>query len=48
MPTVKKATHVGVLRSDTNAASAAIDENVQKARKTLYSLMASGLHGENG
>ena len=48
MPTVQKTTHVGVTRSDTNSAKAAIDENIQKARKTLYSLMATGLHGENG
>ena len=48
MPTVDKADHVGVTRTTKPNADAAIEENTQKARRTLYSLMATGLHGENG
>ena len=48
MPTVDKTTHVGVVRTCDNSPNAAIDENLQKARRTLYSLMSAGLHGENG
>ena len=48
MPTVDKAVHVGVTRTTKPNADAAIEENIQKARRTLYSLMATGLHGENG
>ena len=48
MPTVDKAVHVSVTRTTKPNAEAAIEENIQKARRTLYSLMATGLHGENG
>ena len=47
MPTVEKAMHVGICRSaDTD--ETAVAENVKKARRTMYSLMSAGLHGENG
>ena len=47
MPTVDKTMHVGICCSaDTD--ESAVAENVKKARRTLYSLMAAGLHGENG
>ena len=37
--------HVGIGRSpDTD--ENAVAENVKKARRTLYSLMSAGLHGE--
>ena len=39
---------MGITRTSTNQESHAVNENIQKARRTLYSLMASGLHGENG
>ena len=39
--------HMGILRSKTTEDSA-VKENVSKARHTFYSLMPSGLHGENG
>ena len=39
--------HMGIMRSAATEQSAT-RENVQKARRTLYSLMSSGLHGENG
>ena len=48
MPNVDKTTHVGVVRTRDNSPNSAIDENLQKARRTLYSLMSAGLHGENG
>ena len=48
MPVVDKATHIGITRSDTNSARTTIDENIRKARRATYSLMGTGLHGENG
>jgi hypothetical protein len=48
MPVVDKTTHVGLVRTPDNSPTAAITENLQKARRTLYSLMSAGLHGENG
>ena len=48
MPVVDKATHIGITRSDTNSARPTIDENIRKARRATYSLMGTGLHGENG
>ena len=47
MPTVDKTMHLGICRlgdTDENA----VAENAKKARRTLYSLMSAGLHGENG
>ena len=47
MPVVKETMHMGILRSiDTQ--ETVVRENIAKARRTLYSLMASGLRGENG
>jgi hypothetical protein len=48
MPVVDKATHIGITRSDTNSARTTVDENIRKARRVTYSLMGTGLHGENG
>ena len=48
MPIVDRATHVGLVRASKPTADAAIEENIRKGRRTLYSLMSSGLHGENG
>ena len=47
MPIVDSATHVGLVRSSKPTADAAIEANIQKGRRTLYSLMSTGLHGEN-
>ena len=47
MPNVSETMHMGIMRSAATEQSAT-KENVQKARRTLYSLMSSGLHGENG
>ncbi|CAG2239659.1 unnamed protein product [Mytilus edulis] len=48
MPVVDKTPHIGIQRAFKDSASATIEENLKKARRSLYSLMASGLHGENG
>ena len=47
MPKVDKSMHVGICRSSDTGESA-VTENVKKARRTMYSLMSAGLHGENG
>ena len=48
MPVVDKVTHIGITRSDTNSARTTVDENIRKVRRATYSLMGTGLHGENG
>ena len=48
MPVVDKATHIGITRSDTNSARTTVDVNIRKDRRATYSLMGTGLHGENG
>ena len=48
MPVVDKTPHIGIQRAFKDSASATIEENLKKAKRSLYSLMASGLHGENG
>ena len=47
MPTVNKTMHVGICRSSDTDESAVV-ENIKKARRTMYSLMSAGLHGESG
>ena len=47
MPNVSETMHMGIMRSPVTEQSA-VKENTRKARRTLYSLMSSGLHGENG
>ena len=47
MPVVEEAMHMGILRS-ADTQESAVSHNIQKARRTVYSLMGSGLHGENG
>ena len=39
--------HMGILRS-AETQETAVTYNTQKARHTVYSLMGSSLHGENG
>ncbi|CAC5416673.1 unnamed protein product [Mytilus coruscus] len=48
LPTSNKATHIGICRTDDDSCKATIDENLKKARRTLYSLMGDGLYGQNG
>ena len=47
MPNVSETMHMGIMRS-AGAKQSASKENIKKARRTLYSLISSGLHGENG
>ena len=47
MPVVTESMHVGIVRSASTQVTA-VQENVTKARRTLYSLMPSGCHGHNG
>ncbi|MCG8048991.1 MAG: reverse transcriptase domain-containing protein [Candidatus Thiodiazotropha endolucinida] len=48
MPVVDSTTHMGILRSSTNQEMKSVESNIQKARRTMFSLMGTGLHGENG
>ncbi|CAG2239701.1 unnamed protein product [Mytilus edulis] len=48
MPVVDKASHIGITRSQNNSAQTTVDENLKKTRRAIYSLMGTGLHGENG
>jgi len=50
IPSVKSATHLGIIRTDSvsNNQSANIDENMKKARRAAYSLYGSGLRGHEG
>ena len=47
MPVVDNTTHMGILRTSTNQELNAVEHNIQKAKRTAYSLMGTGLHGEN-
>ena len=47
MSVVKEAMQMGILRSHCTEESVVTD-NIKKARRTVYSLMSSGLHGHNG
>jgi hypothetical protein len=40
-------THLGLQRDSSNSSQSTIDNNLGVARKTLYALMGSGLHGKN-
>ena len=48
MPVVDNTTHMGILRSSSNQELNEVEQNLQKARRTTYSLTGAGLHGENG
>ena len=48
MPIVKSTTLMGILRTSSNQEIQAVESNIQKARRTVHSLMVSGLRGENG
>jgi hypothetical protein len=47
---VETATHLGIQRSKTDKETIKniVDENIKKARRTAYSLMSAGCHGNNG
>ena len=40
--------HMDIVRSTTNQEMKNVETNIQKARRTIYSLMRTCLHGENG
>ena len=46
MPVVTSTTHMEIVRSSTNREMKNVETNIQKARRTIYSLMGTGLHGE--
>ena len=48
MPITESTTHMGILRTSTNQEMQNVETNIQKAKRAAYSLMGSGLHGENG
>jgi hypothetical protein len=48
MPIVDQTAHIGIQRHFKDSSTATIEENLKKSRRALYSLMRSGLHGENG
>ena len=43
---VSQATHLGIERNETNTPD--VQKRIETARKTLYALMGSGMHGRNG
>ncbi|MEW8544513.1 MAG: hypothetical protein AB2693_13365 [Candidatus Thiodiazotropha sp.] len=50
IPIVNSATHLGLKRSSAfnDTITDTVNQNITKARRTVYSLLSSGLHGENG
>ena len=50
IPEVEQATHIGLKIANTisNAAKANVENNINKARRAPYSLVSTGLHGNNG
>ena len=48
IPLVPNTTHLGISRAETNENTANIDERLKLARRTLYSLIGTGVHGSNG
>jgi hypothetical protein len=48
MPIVTQASHIGIQKSENCPTMTTVTENIRKARRALYSLMGTGLHGEDG
>lgn len=48
MPVVANTAHIGIQKSEKSSVKLTVEENIKKARRTLYSLMGTGLHGTNG
>ena len=42
------AIHLGIIRTETRENEANIEDRISLARKTMYALMNTGLHGSNG
>ena len=47
MPVVQEAAHTGIVRS-ADSQESTVNQNIEKARRTIYCLMGAGLHGNNG
>jgi hypothetical protein len=41
-------THLGILRSTKNDITSNVEDRISCARRTIYSLTGTGLHGTNG
>ncbi|CAC5401873.1 unnamed protein product [Mytilus coruscus] len=50
LPNADKAVHLGIQRSKTDQETIenTVNDNITKARRTVYSLMSAGFHGNNG
>lgn len=48
IPLTSNTTHLGLLRAETNENVINIEERLKLARRTLYALIATGVHGSNG
>ena len=50
MKAVESAMHLGIHRTTTISKNSElnVEENLKKARRVVYSLMSSGMHGHNG
>ena len=50
IPTVQSSTHLGIQRFSQykDTVLDTVNENIKKARRTVYSLLSTCLHGENG
>ena len=48
IPIVEQTAHIGIQRHFKESSTATLEGNLKKSKRALYSLMRSGLHGENG
>ena len=50
IPVVESSTHIGLKRSSgfNDTITDTVNQNITNARRTIYSLLSTGLHGENG
>ena len=48
MPVMENTSHIGIQKSRNNSAQLTVDENIKKSSRAMYSLIGTGLHGENG
>ncbi|MEW8548514.1 MAG: reverse transcriptase domain-containing protein, partial [Candidatus Thiodiazotropha sp.] len=47
MPVITEAMHMGIMRSE-DSQDTAVTHNIEKARRTVYSLISAGFQGNNG
>ena len=50
MPSVERATHLGIIRTTSlkGNMTANVEENIKKIKRSAYSLLVGGFHGHNG